>query len=180
MPLPRSFAGRLALIALAGLAVRLAWVWYMRHYTVEGDALVYHLDAQHLADGLGFRRAFEVDEPTAEHPPLFIVLLAAFDLVGATGFNAHRVLLTGVGTTTVILIGLLGRTALGERVGLVAAGIAAAYPLLWAMDASLMSEVLYAPLITLTILAGFWHLRAPSWKKAALVGALIALSTLTR
>src|SRR5688500_10608153 len=128
MRLPRSFGGRLALIALAGLAVRLAWVWYMRHYTVEGDALVYHLGAQHVAAGLGFRRAFEVDEPTAEHPPLFILLLAGFDLLGATGFNAHRVLLTGVGTVTVLLIGLLGRTVLGERVGLIAAAVAAAYP----------------------------------------------------
>ena len=180
MRLPRSFTGRLALIALAGLVVRLAWVWYMRHYTVQGDALVYHLDAQHVADGLGFRRAFEVDEPTAEHPPLFIVLLAGFDLLGATGFNAHRVLLTGIGTTTVVLIGLLGRTVLGDRVGLIAAALASAYPLLWAMDASLMSEVLYAPLITLTILAAFWHLRAPSWRKGAAVGALIALAALTR
>jgi 4-amino-4-deoxy-L-arabinose transferase-like glycosyltransferase len=153
--IPRSFRGRVALVALAALAIRLAWVWYMRHYTVEGDALVFNLDARHLADGLGFRRAFEPTVPTAEHPPLFILVLAGLDVLGATGFNAHRCAMAVVGAGTVVAIGVLARAVLGDRLALIAAGLAAVYPMLWTVDASLMSETPYALIVTLTILAAY-------------------------
>ena len=74
MALPASFRGRLAIVAVAALAVRTAATVYHRDYPVIGDALTFHLEGGHLAHGEGFRRIFE-DVPTAEHPPLFIVLI---------------------------------------------------------------------------------------------------------
>jgi 4-amino-4-deoxy-L-arabinose transferase-like glycosyltransferase len=102
------FRGTLAIVALAAVAIRTAATLRHRDYPVIGDALTFHLEGGHLAHGEGFRRIFE-DVPTAEHPPLFIVLLAAFTLFGGGGILAQQLLLGLVGAGTVVLIGLLGR-----------------------------------------------------------------------
>ena len=51
-----------------------------------------------------------------------------------------------------MLVGLLGRRAGGERLGLLAAGLCAVYPLMIAVDGALMSETLYGPLIAVALL----------------------------
>ena len=144
-----------------------------------GDALTFHLEGGHLAHGEGFRRIFE-DVPTAEHPPLFIVLLAAFTLSGAGGILAQKLLLGVVGAATVVLVGLLGRKVAGERAGLIAAAVAAVHPLLWLADGALMSESLYGPFVVAALLAACAYVGARSAGRAALVGALVGLAALTR
>jgi 4-amino-4-deoxy-L-arabinose transferase-like glycosyltransferase len=177
--LRRTFNARLGLIALLALAVRTAATLHHRHYPVIGDALTFHLDAGWLATGQGFREPF-VDAPTAEHPPLFIALLAAYHLLGADGMLAQKLLMGAVGTITVVLVGLLGREVAGPRAGLVAAVMAAGYPLLWLADGSLMSETLYGALVVVALLCALRFARAPSAGRAALLGAVLALATLTR
>jgi 4-amino-4-deoxy-L-arabinose transferase-like glycosyltransferase len=177
--LPASFRGRLAIVAVSALAIRTAATLYHRDYPVIGDALTFHLEGGHLAHGEGFRRIFE-DVPTAEHPPLFICLLALFDLLGANGFLAQKLLLGLVGTATVVLVGLLGRRVGGERAGLIAAAVAAVYPLLWLADGSLMSESLYGVLVVAVLLAAYGYRDARSARRAAALGALIGLAALTR
>ena len=173
------FRGRLAIVALAALAIRTAATIYHRDYPVIGDALTFHLEGGHLAHGEGFRRVFE-DVPTAEHPPLFIGLIALFTLLGADGFLAQKLLLGLVGTVTVVLVGLLARRVAGDRAGLVAAALAAVYPLLWLADGSLMSESLYGPLIVAVLLAAYAYFDARTVRRVAVLGALIALAALTR
>ena len=173
------FRGRLAIVALAALAIRTAATIYHRDYPVIGDALTFHLEGGHLAHGEGFRRVFE-DVPTAEHPPLFICLIALFTLLGADGFLAQKLLLGLVGTVTVVLVGLLARRVAGDRAGLVAAALAAVYPLLWLADGSLMSESLYGPLIVAVLLAAYAYFDARTVRRVAVLGALIALAALTR
>jgi 4-amino-4-deoxy-L-arabinose transferase-like glycosyltransferase len=177
--LPASFRGRLAIVALAALAIRTAATLYHHDYPVIGDALTFHLEGGHLAHGEGFRRIFE-DVPTAEHPPLFIVLVAFFDLFGADGFLSQKLLLGLVGTATVVLIGLLGRRVAGDRAGLIAATVAAVYPLLWLVDGSLMSESLYGVFVVAVLLAAYAYYDARTWRRAAVLGALIGLAALTR
>ncbi|HEY6760450.1 MAG TPA: glycosyltransferase family 39 protein [Baekduia sp.] len=179
MRLPQKFETRLALIALGGLLIRLAYAVLHRKYAVVGDALTFHLDAQHLADGHGFQRPFEA-QPTAEHPPLHIVVLAFVDLLGGGNTTIQRCVMGVIGTGTVVALGVLGRTVAGARAGLIAAALAAVYPLLWVIDGAIMSETEYVLLITLTLLASYSYLRGPTLKRAALVGALIALAALTR
>ena len=53
---------------------------------------------------------------------------------------AQKALLGLVGSLTVATIGFLGRAVKDERTGLIAATIAAFYPMLWLPDAALMSE----------------------------------------
>jgi 4-amino-4-deoxy-L-arabinose transferase-like glycosyltransferase len=179
MRLPAKFETRLALIALAGLGIRLLYAVLHRKYPVVGDALTFHVDAQHLADGQGFIRPFE-GVPTAEHPPLHIVVLAFVDLLGGGSTTVQRCVMGVIGTGTVVALGVLGRTVAGARAGLIAAALAAVYPLLWVIDGAIMSETEYVLLVTLVLLAAYAYLRAPTVGRGALLGALIALAALTR
>src|SRR3954452_19029079 len=175
----KTFEGRLAMIAALGLFIRLLYTGLNRKYPVIGDALTFHVDAAHLADGEGFRRAYE-HMPTAEHPPVHIIWLALIDLFGGHGTLAQKFVMCFVGTATVVALGFLGRRVAGPRAGLIAAGIGATYPLLWVIDGSLMSETSYALLITLTLLAALAYADRPSWRRAVVVGLCISLATLTR
>lgn len=56
----------------------------------------------------------------------------------------QRLTMSLVGTAAVVVIGLLGRVVAGDRAGLIAAGLAAAYPNLWINDGLVMAESLTA------------------------------------
>jgi 4-amino-4-deoxy-L-arabinose transferase-like glycosyltransferase len=93
---------------------------------------------------------------------------------------AHRVVSCLMGAALVAGVGLLGRRVGGERVGLIAATIAALYPLLVVLDGSLRSESLYAPLIAFALLAAYRLVDRPSPGRAAVLGALVGAAALTR
>ena len=172
----RSFHARLAGIVLAAVGIRLVAAYFNRRYPVMGDALVYHAEARFLADGEGFRR-FLTDVPTAEHPPLHIVLLAGFDLLGAHSTAVQKALLGLVGSATVAVIGFLGRAVRDGPTGLIAAAIAALYPMLWLPDAALMSEGTSMLLTALALLVAY---RPRTARTAAALGVVIGLGALTR
>ncbi len=157
--LGRHFTVHLAAIAAAGVALRVVYLLTIgRSVTGIGDWWFYHWQANAIADGLGFVEPFRLEFdhvrlPSAGHPPLYPLLLSAVSLVGGDSVMAHRALGVPLGAVTIVLVGLLGRRAGGDRVGLVAAAICAAYPLMVATDAALMSETLYGALIAATLLA---------------------------
>ena len=168
----RGFRGDLAAVACLALGVRVLAAYDVRTYAVRGDAEVFHGVARRLADGDGFQ-LFWRDSPTAEHPPVWELVLAGANLLGADGHTSHRLLGALIGTVTVVLIGLLGEAVADRRVGLVAAGLAAVYPMLWAADVSLMSETLYGAFLVAALLAAV-H------RRPALLGLLLGLAALTR
>ncbi|CAA9506780.1 MAG: hypothetical protein AVDCRST_MAG85-2085 [uncultured Solirubrobacteraceae bacterium] len=178
---PPGFAVALGLIALVGLAVRVAYALLTKDWQeLQGDALSYHLTGQYLADGEGWRRP-EVDLPTAEFPPAQSTLLGAATLFGLGGVFEQKLLLCVVGAVTVALIGLVGRAAAGsERVGLIAAAIAALYPPLWVMSGTLLGETLYGLLLVSSLLAAYAAWREATTRRFAVLGALIALAALAR
>jgi 4-amino-4-deoxy-L-arabinose transferase-like glycosyltransferase len=181
--LPTTFRGRLTAIAGVALGVRILYVVLRRGDPFFGDALIYWLDAQHVARGEGFRQAF-VDAPTAEHPPLHIALLALQDLAGINGYESQKILFCFVGAVTVVLIALLARHVAGERAGLLAGALAAIYPNLVMADGSLMSETLYLAFLVLALITS-WRLLDAAGDTSrprliAAVGALAALAALTR
>jgi 4-amino-4-deoxy-L-arabinose transferase-like glycosyltransferase len=174
------FARWLAAIAAGGLAVRLIHVLVLTpDLRGSGDSAYYHGLANLLGDGHGF-----VDpasgSASALHPPLFPLLLAPFSALGLDSYEAHRVLVSLIGTGTVVVVGLLGRQVAGARAGLLAAGIAAAYPVLIAADGAVMSETLLGLLVALAALAAYRLAERPTLARAALLGGLIGLATLTR
>src|SRR5436190_17896583 len=181
----RSFPSRLAAITAAALAVRgLHTVLIADHTRGLGDFFYYHGIANLLADGRGFVDPFLSTAahpyPSALHPPLWPLALAAASKLGATGFLAHRLVGCVLGTATVALLGLLGRRVAGDRVGLLSAAIAALYPTLVAADGSLMSESLYGLFVTVVLLLAYRLIDRPSAGRAAGLGAAIGLAALTR
>ena len=116
----KTFERALAAIAVGALGVRIMAAFASNSHGVRGDAQVFHLVAQHLADGNGFRQAFR-DEPTAEHPPLWEVVLAGADLVGGNGFLSHRLLGAVIGTVTLGIdssIGILADEVFKDQIDL--------------------------------------------------------------
>jgi 4-amino-4-deoxy-L-arabinose transferase-like glycosyltransferase len=182
------FGAQLAAIAAAALLVRLVYVAIVGDDLgpgPTGDIVYFHEIANLLADGRGhinpYFLMFEGRETaTAEHPPLWPLLLAAASELGGNGIVSHRLVAVPIGAAVVMAVGVIGRRVGGDRVGLAAAGIAAAYPILIGADGSMMSETLYGLLLALALLAGLRLLERPTAAQAALLGALIGLSALVR
>jgi len=79
-----------------------------------------------------------------------------------------------------VLVGIVGRRLAGPRVGLIAAAITSIYPSLWATERQGLSEGLAALVgVSLLLAADRWW-KEPTARRAALVGAMIALLTLSR
>jgi len=180
------FALALGAIVVAAFAVRLAFVVIVDPSVPKiGDASAYHLLGEHLARGDGYIRPFDNlllhrVRPTAEYPPLFPLLLAVPARLGVHGVESQRIFVGAVGAVTVALVGLLGRRVASPGTGLVAAGLAAIYPMLFQSEGILMAEALYALLVTLVLLLAYRALDEPSTGRFALLGLAIGLATLTR
>src|SRR5204862_467370 len=108
------------------------------------------------------------------------LLLAIPSALGLDSYQAHRVAVTLLGAATIVAVGLLAREVADERTGLVAAGLAAVSPVLISADGAVMSETLLGLLAALCALAAYRLRARPSLGRAALLGALIGLATLTR
>jgi 4-amino-4-deoxy-L-arabinose transferase-like glycosyltransferase len=173
------------LIAVAGLLVRLAYVLLLRrHPTLVGDAYQFHYGANLLADGKGFIDALAygvgVVRQTAQHPPLYTLVLALPSLVGLRSILDHQVVSCLLGVGTVVMVGLAGRHIGGERTGLLAAGVAAVYPNLWLWDGLVLSETL-GLLATATVVVFAYRLwERRTMEASMLFGAVCGLAALTR
>ena len=173
----RRFFTRLALITLLGLAVRLAFVLLVRReQQVWGDSYVYHWGGRLLAEGHGlieplrFNATGVVKQQGAE-PPLYVGLLGIFSWLGLRSFLTHKIIGACMGTITVFVMGLLGREVgdqfagreRAERIGLLAAFVAAIYPNFWLHDRMVMSETMTILLVAVTVLLAYRLWRAPSF-----------------
>lgn len=189
------FAKCLLAIVVVALGVRVGYVvldkWEERPV---GDEVYYTAQANAFARGSGFTfvrgsgfLAVRDGDEAADHPPLTELALAPVswfaDRVSddpLSNIRAHRLTMAVLGVGVVVLIALLGRMIAGERVGLIAGGIAALYPNLWMNDALIMSETLTALTVTLAIILGYRFLRRPSWGTAAWLGVACGLAMLVR
>jgi 4-amino-4-deoxy-L-arabinose transferase-like glycosyltransferase len=183
------FTKRLTLILAAALALRLLYTVAVagNEYSPGpfGDFFFFHEIANLIADGEGFVSPYLVEEagrvePTAEHPPLWPLLLAAASELGGNGLLAHRLVGVPVGVATVAVLALIGRRLGGDRAGLAVAAIGASHPLLIAADGSLMSETLYGLLVATALLLTIRAREEPTIARTAALGATIGLATLTR
>jgi len=176
----RRFAVGLLLITAAGAALRvLHLITKLGDPLSISDALYYSIQAGRNSEGDWFREVL-TNEPGAEHAPLTSLYLTPWSMGSGSGVTMQRVGITLVGIAVVAVIGLLGRRLAGERVGLVAAGIAAVYPNLWSNDVLVMSESLACLVVSLTLLAAVWADQSPTARRAAVIGVLVGLAVLTR
>jgi 4-amino-4-deoxy-L-arabinose transferase-like glycosyltransferase len=198
----RGFPARLLLLVALALAIR--WIAVFAHYgdlPLElDDNYAYHTQAQLLLEHGGFSEPFvwrdsveaggpEVFEPSAGHPPGYVIYLAAFGVLGLDSPLSNRLASGIAGAAAVALIGIAARrvgqwAGLGDeaadRAGLLAAFLAAIYPNLWINDALILSESVSAGLTALVILAAYQFWRTPSLRTSALLGLSVGVATLTR
>jgi 4-amino-4-deoxy-L-arabinose transferase-like glycosyltransferase len=173
--------------ALAGLVFRVLYVLAHAGEAISGDGVGYYRSAHLLSAGEGFVKPDEFlmsqgrdAIPAAIHPPAWTLLLAPMSLLGLDSVLSHQLWACLVGAATIGVVGLAGRRLAGDRAGLVAAAIAAAYPNFWMYERVLLSETLALLLVAVCLLAthSFWA--EPSSRTAALVGVSCGLLALTR
>jgi 4-amino-4-deoxy-L-arabinose transferase-like glycosyltransferase len=126
--------------------------------------------------------------PSAYFPPGYPYFLAAVDLLDGhrgvrSAASSARLVQSVLGVATVALIGLVALELFGSTVALIALALAAAYPVLLELSATLTAENL---LIALELGAVYAALRArrarpgrPFYVWVAAAGVLTGLSTLT-
>ncbi|HVG74702.1 MAG TPA: glycosyltransferase family 39 protein [Thermoleophilaceae bacterium] len=186
-PVSRRFAVALGAIVAAGVAVRVAHTLLVAPWPPGffNDEAYYKAVAELVARGAGFVRPGEyfgqgISIPTAERPPLYSLALAGLVKLHLGGPDGMRLLGAVSGGAVIALLGLLGRRLAGDRAGLIAAGLAAAYPTLIAADGALMTESLYGMFAAAALLLMQGQLREPNVRLAALLGAVAGLAALTR
>ena len=176
----------LGLLVVVGLVVRVVFVRAFVSPDLHfDDGLWYHTQANLVADGKGFidplAYVFQSRvRESAGHPPLWVVALGAVSWFGGTSAYAHQITQVVAAALAVGAIGLLGREVLGDRGGLVAAGIAALYPPFWGNQGDVYSESLYAVVVALMLLFAYRLLRRPTWATAAALGFTATLAAFTR
>jgi 4-amino-4-deoxy-L-arabinose transferase-like glycosyltransferase len=184
-----TFRRALGAIALLGLVLRLLYAYALvKSRPLLGDALEFQQQANLLASGHGLIEpqiwfAQHIARPSADKPPLYPFLEAAISVLGGRTWAWHHIVDVVAGTATIWVTGLVGRRVggrRGERVGLIAAGVVAVYPLLIAADGSLRSESVFALMVTLSLLCALRLREAPSTGRAITLGAVIGLAALTR
>ena len=172
---------------MAGVALRVLYTLLEAPWPPDGldDQFYFDTLPDLLGDGRGFVRPFEylnagVSLPTAEHPPLHSLLLGVLAKIGLGDQDLQRLTGAAFGAASIVVVALIARRLAGDRAGLLAAGLAALAPSLITTDGALMSESLFVLLVGLSLLATLWLLDAPGLRRALVVGALVALATLTR
>jgi 4-amino-4-deoxy-L-arabinose transferase-like glycosyltransferase len=152
-----------ALVWLVGL-VALIWRivaterWYADLPLGLDDNNYYHLQGLLFADHKTIVDPFIYNDyglvtPGAGHPPLYPTFLGVVSLLGFDSPLAHRYVSCLAGALGVVLVGYLGRRLGGDRVGLLAAVIAAVYPNLWINDGLILSESLVTATMALVLIA---------------------------
>jgi len=176
----------LGLIAIAGLALRVAYVLITKNPRhLGGDDFYYHHGANLLVDGHGFvdpiqLLQFNRTTPGAVHPPGYIVALALPSLLRLRSVLDHQMWSCIIGAGTIVVVGFAGKEIAGPRVGLAAAAIAAVYPNIWFYDSVVMSETLILFTTALTILIAYRFARQPSVCLAIGLGVSVGITALTR
>jgi 4-amino-4-deoxy-L-arabinose transferase-like glycosyltransferase len=176
-----TFGARLAILGVLALALRLLYILVIAPAPVglDGDWRFYHSAANLIANGhFYYRGIFHRAYATAEHPPLYPLLLGLVSWFGGADVVTQRVVGCVVGAVSVILFGLVGRRLGGERAGLIAALTAAVYPPLVVVDGALMSEPLLVFGVLIALLLVYRLTEAPTVRGAAALGGVVGLVTL--
>jgi 4-amino-4-deoxy-L-arabinose transferase-like glycosyltransferase len=172
-----------------GLGLRLVYVLVVKAGAqLQGDAYYYHGQAQLNLQGHWFvdpqvflaKHAVPALVPSAQHPPLFTLVLTAGDLLGVRSVDAQLVLECLIGTATIALTGMVARDLATPRAGVIAAVIAALYPGFWVFDGEVMSEPLAMLLTALVILAANRCFTQFTVRRLVVLSLLTGLCALTR
>jgi 4-amino-4-deoxy-L-arabinose transferase-like glycosyltransferase len=182
-----------AALLVAALAVRVADVELtpFRPIHDSGSYLTLASEVARTGDYLDTHRpgsgAGGSHGPTAYFAPGYPYLLAAVDVLDGhetrrgAAIQPARLAQAALGTATVALVGLVALEAFGEAVALAAVALAAFYPVLVELSATLVAENLLTALVLAAVWATLRARRATRRRLAwvGLAGVLTGLATLT-
>ncbi|MBD3163275.1 MAG: hypothetical protein GF346_12430 [Candidatus Eisenbacteria bacterium] len=139
----------------------------------------YHLIAEHLHEGHGYRQ-FLSHPPTVQRPPGYPLFLAGLFRVAGIDYAAVQVVQALLGALGCWLLFLLGRWILDDRIGLVAAALYAVYPNSVQYASRLYAENLYYPLFFIFALL-LCIASSSGWARAGLAAGIAwGMGILTR
>jgi len=153
---------------------------YMLQFTpvISGDGCEYIRMGIELRDGKPLTGSF--DWPETMYGTLFPVLIAGVSKLGFSAEHAAYVLSLLFGTGLVLGAFLLARYVYGTRVGYLAAGLFAVFPIFVGLSGSVFNETIY---LTLWLFGIYWSIRALDSYRALdflMAGIFFGLSTLAR
>jgi 4-amino-4-deoxy-L-arabinose transferase-like glycosyltransferase len=182
------FRGRLFLITAIGAAWRIGYFIVAKadQPLLLNDSIYFSIQAGLNSEGQWFEDAL-TGRPGAEHGMMTSLYLTPWSLGGGDSVFPQRLAMTLLGIVTVFVLGMSGRrlgspfgAVAAERIGLVAAVIAAVYPNLWINDSLVMSETLAILLVALALYVALGHHARPTIASGILLGVLAGLGALTR
>jgi tetratricopeptide (TPR) repeat protein len=166
------------LVWLTALAVRIVYLWQLRHAPVFtmllGDAAGYDAWARQIANGswLGKEVFYQA--------PLYPYFLGGLYTVLGNNLLWVRLVQAIVGACSCTLLALAGRNFFSNKTGLLAGAILAIYPTAIFFDCSIQKSVLDL-LFMCALLATLAKLRTPTPARwSAVAGGLLGLLALTR
>jgi 4-amino-4-deoxy-L-arabinose transferase-like glycosyltransferase len=169
----------LAILAVA-LLVRVGAIALTPDYVPLFDAADFHRIAASIADGNGYPPPqLGTEGPTAFRPPAYPTALAVAQVLGL-GLTAERLLGALFGVLTVLLLYLVALRIWGPRVAAASGAIAALFPPLVFLSATVLSEVLFVPLVLASVLAVLRYRDDRRLRWAAAAGLFCGLAALTR
>jgi len=177
----------LGAIMAVGLAIRVAFVLFVQSgiTQLQGDAGWYHFQARLVSEGKGFLNPIYYfgngeSVPGADHPPGFVLILAALDTIGIDSPQGQRLVMCLVGTVSILVIGLLGRRLASPRVGLIAAALAAVYPNIWINDGMLLTETVFILATAVSLLYCYRYLERPGLDAVAIISVALTVAAMVR
>lgn len=172
------------LLFLVALVVRLAFVLFYEQFpALQADDAIYDSVAVDLASGRGFiERTVSstgvVDEPLIRIGPTYPAFLAILYFLFGHSLTVVRVVQAVLGATTVLLVFRSARAAFGEPVALMAGALTALHPALIIYTGMILTETLFAFLLTLSVWAmivAAKHRSPLTWLRAGVVLGLTIL-----
>ena len=176
----------LALLLVVALACRLGVVAATPNYRLPPpgyDPPAYDSIAASIARTGAFPTVG--GHPSATFPPAYPYFLGGlYAISGAAApdrWEVARIAQALLGTVAVVLIGLIAWQLWGRRASFAALGLAAVYPPLIIVGATLLTEALFVPLELGAVAAALQYRRSPQRLRwALLAGVLAGLAALTR
>ncbi len=150
-------------------------------YQVKGDSLGLFLQGKHVAEGLGFTHP-GVWLYTGEYgsgagkPPLFTLVIATLHVVGLGTPTWVRVVTAIGGTAAILVIAYVASRLAGKRAGIIAAVIAALYPILIISDWRMLNESFLGLAVAAVLAAAYRFWQRPRVSNAILFGLAIAVA----
>jgi 4-amino-4-deoxy-L-arabinose transferase-like glycosyltransferase len=182
----RGFAGRLVVLTIIALLVRLACLHIAMPITLTGDEVYYTTVAYNIAGGYGHSR---IEEMRASWPPANAYFLSMFidpQVLEERVTDFQQILkpmLVGqaiLGCLLVPLVMILSRKLFDDRMSLIAGIITAFYPTFIAFSHYAWAENLFAVLVAAALAAAVYAQQSSRLGMAAITGVLFGLAALTR